>query len=145
MLQAWTEICNQSFGDSEVKTMWKLQKNVWCIRRCIFLPKNVYKWVKHGFATTRQSMEWKETDSPAKKKVPGAVVNKVGHADSLQEYEKKSLKKVQLLTMLLIFNSFGKKISLFIHIYQPLHRSRMWHKVISKWSSTSLNSELSFP
>ncbi len=35
-------------------------------------------------------MEWKETDSPAKKKVPGTAVNKVGHADSLQEYEKKN-------------------------------------------------------
>ena len=36
----------------------------------------------------RQSMKWKYTDSPVKKKVPGAAVSKEGYADSLLEHER---------------------------------------------------------
>ena len=57
----------------------------------MFSLKNVYKWVKHGFATEskRQNIEWKYIDSRVKKKVPGAGSSKEAHAYSLLRYEKR--------------------------------------------------------
>ena len=44
------------------------------------LVKNVYERAKYVFATTFLSREY--TDSPVKKKVPGAVVSKEDYSDS---------------------------------------------------------------
>ena len=50
--------------------------------------KKFYKWAEHRLAPTsqsQQSMEWKHTDSPVKKK---KLVCKEGYADSVQELER---------------------------------------------------------
>ena len=36
VMQAWTEVSHQRFGDSEVQTMWNLQVNVQCVQRGTF-------------------------------------------------------------------------------------------------------------
>ena len=61
-------------------------------RGACFTQNNVYKWAKHGFATTspspkRLSKKWKHTDS-GKEKVLSTAISKEGHADSLLRHER---------------------------------------------------------
>ena len=86
-----------------MQTEWNLQKNV-CVWRSRFQSKNLYKWVKHGFAI--KSLSWKESPwsgntLSGKEKVLGATVSGESHVDNIQGNEKAhhywfSLKKVQL-------------------------------------------------
>ena len=61
-----------------------------CVQRSMFLAKNVYKWVKHGFATTSLSQKRRVETCwfSSKESVVGTAVNKEGHADSLLGYER---------------------------------------------------------
>ena len=53
--------------------------------------KNVYKLVKHRFATTKKTVHEIETlRLAAKENVSGTAVNKEGHADCLLEIKMKS-------------------------------------------------------
>ena len=56
MLQVWTEVCHENFGNWEV---WNLHKNEECVQRIVFLWKNVYKLSKHGFVA--MSMNQKDS------------------------------------------------------------------------------------
>ena len=88
MLQAWTEVCYQSFGGWQMQTMWNSQKNVWCIQRRMFLSKNVYKWAKHGFAWVEKTVHEVETHwLSGKERVSGTVVSKEGDANHLLRHE----------------------------------------------------------
>ena len=55
-------------------------------RDVCFSQKDIYNWVKHGFATTVHGVEthWLS----GKEKVLGTEVSKEGHADSVLVYEK---------------------------------------------------------
>ena len=62
VLPVWTKVCQQTFGDWEVQTMWNFQKNEWCPRGNMFYQKkNVYKWIKLMFITsslTQKDRPW---------------------------------------------------------------------------------------
>ena len=80
VLQTWTEVCHQTFGDWEVQTMWNLH-------RYVDVYGEVYLHLTHYLSS--------------KEKVLGAAVNKEGHADSVLGQERTqsvfiSLKKGQL-------------------------------------------------
>ena len=51
IFQGWTEACHQIFCSWDGQTKWNLQKNEWYVWRDVcFNGKNVYKWIKYGFA-----------------------------------------------------------------------------------------------
>ena len=82
VLQVWTEICHEIFDGWKVQTDWYFQRNLWCVRSRMFLPRPFFKGVRHGFATTRlsqkQSTERKYTDSSGMKNVFGTAVSEAG-------------------------------------------------------------------
>ena len=61
-------------------------------REACVSPKNPYKWAKLKFATmnlSQKDSQWSiNILTPVKKKVPGAVVCKKGHADSVMRHER---------------------------------------------------------
>ena len=72
--QVWTEVCHQTLAAEKMKPCEIYRK--FCV---------VYKWAKHGFATT--SLSRKDIESPVKKKVSNAAISKERYADSLVGYE----------------------------------------------------------
>ena len=56
-------------------------------RETCFSQKNVYKWAEHGFTSmSRKTVH--EVETHGKEKVPGGVVSKKEHTDSLPEHER---------------------------------------------------------
>ena len=46
VLQVWTEVCHQIFGNWEVT-----EEYVICIKKHVLIKKNLYIWAKYGFTT----------------------------------------------------------------------------------------------
>ena len=63
--KAWTEVCHEIFGGWEMKTMWNLQKNVWCVRSQV---------ETHWLSSIEN--------------IPSTATSKEGHADSHLGHEK---------------------------------------------------------
>ena len=61
--------------------MWKLQKNVWCLQRSMFLSKmftNELTWLCHYEPKSKtQSLEWKYIDSLPKKNSVGCSQQRI--------------------------------------------------------------------